>query len=108
MNFLWKKRFAVENILLAGVWPGPSKPSRPEMMLFFRPLVNELVTLEQGVTFNFNDDNISNVVRVFLIGCCCDKPAQALVQVLPEPTAAYGCGRCEVNGTWFDLRKKKF
>ncbi len=51
------------------------------------------------MTFNCNyNDNNPNLTRVFFIGSCCYKPAQALVQVLPEPIAAYGCGRCEVNG----------
>jgi hypothetical protein len=26
-----KRRFAIENVILAGVWPGLSKPSREEM-----------------------------------------------------------------------------
>jgi len=103
-----KKRFAIENIILAGVWPGPSKPSRAEMSLFFRPLVDELLTLEQGVTFSLyddDDDDIFVTARVFLIGACCDKPAQSLLQFLPEPTAEHGCGRCEVSGISFLLRK---
>jgi hypothetical protein len=95
-----KKRFAIENIILAGVWPGPSKPSRAEMSLFFRPLINELLTLEQGVTFSLHDDDddIFVTARVFLIGACCDKPAQSLLQFIPEPTVQYGCGRCEISG----------
>ncbi|CAF4736631.1 unnamed protein product [Rotaria socialis] len=94
-----KRRFAIENIILAGVWPGPSKPSRTEMSLFFRPLVEELVTLEQGAKFQYQDDNNSSTsARIFLIGACCDKPAQALLQFLPEPIATFGCGRCEVEG----------
>ncbi|CAF3574267.1 unnamed protein product [Rotaria socialis] len=95
-----KRRFAIENIILAGVWPGPSKPSRTEMSLFFRPLVEELVTLEQGAKFQYQDDNNSSTsARIFLIGACCDKPAQALLQFLPEPIATFGCGRCEVEGS---------
>lgn len=95
-----KRRFSIENIVLAGVWPGPSKPTRNDMSLFLRPLVNELLILEQGENFDFyNEDNNSITACVFLIGACCDKPAQALLQVLPEPTAAFGCGRCEVKGS---------
>ncbi len=69
------------------------------MMLFFHPLFHELIALEQGVTFNYNyNDNNPNLTRVFFIGSYCDQPEQALVLVLPEPVATYGCGRCEVNG----------
>ncbi|CAF5185818.1 unnamed protein product, partial [Rotaria magnacalcarata] len=69
------------------------------MSLFLRPLIDELLNLERGEHFDFHDqDNNAITARVFLIGACCDKPAQALLQFLPEPTAAFGCGRCEVKG----------
>ena len=102
-----KKRYATENIILAGVWPRPSKPTRTEMSQFFRPVVEELITLERGVTFSFHHDdgNMSVTARVFLIGACCDKPAQSLFQFLSEPTAEYECGRCEIPGMSFISRK---
>jgi hypothetical protein len=31
-----KKRFSLENLILAGVWPGPKKPSRDDMAIFLR------------------------------------------------------------------------
>ena len=31
-----KKRYALENRILAGVWPGPKKPSRDDMVIFLR------------------------------------------------------------------------
>ncbi|CAF4318352.1 unnamed protein product, partial [Rotaria magnacalcarata] len=75
-----KRRFGIENIILAGVWP-------------------ELVTLEQGAEFQYQDDNNSSTsARIFLIGACCDKPTQALLQFLPEPIATFGCKRWEVEG----------
>ncbi|CAF4145520.1 unnamed protein product, partial [Rotaria magnacalcarata] len=82
-----------------GVWPGPKKPTRTEMSLFLRPLIDELLNLERGEYFDFHDqDNNAITARVFLIGACCDKPAQVLLQFLPDSTAAFGCGRCEVKG----------
>ncbi|CAF2036691.1 unnamed protein product [Rotaria magnacalcarata] len=80
-----------ENIILAGVWSGSKKPTRTEMSLFLRPLIDELLNLERGEHFDFHDqDNNAITARVFLIGSCCDKPAQALLQFLPEPIAAFG------------------
>jgi hypothetical protein len=35
-----KRRFAIENIILAGVWLGSSKLTRNEMSLFLRPIIN--------------------------------------------------------------------
>lgn len=97
-------RFSPENIILEGVWPGPKKPSRHEMGLFLKPLVEELVCLEKGAIFFIPshgsvEPNQVVLVRVFLIGACCDKQAQALVQNIPDPIAAYSCGRCELPGT---------
>jgi hypothetical protein len=31
-----KKRFSLENLIIAGVWPGPKKPSRDDMAVFLR------------------------------------------------------------------------
>ncbi|CAF4359527.1 unnamed protein product [Adineta steineri] len=94
-----KQRFAIQNVILGGVWPGPRKPSRLEMSLFFRNLIDELISLEEGVKLKLYDANDTSIfTRIFLVGACCDKPAQALLQYVPEPIAAFGCGRCEVEG----------
>lgn len=95
-----KRRFALENIILGGVWSAKSKPSRNDARVFLQPLINELLNLEQGYHFVLSDGNY-HVVHVYLIASCCDKPAQALAQCLPEPIASFGCGRCEVQGKRF-------
>jgi hypothetical protein len=101
-----RRRFSPENIILAGVWPGPKKPSRPQMALFLKPLVTELVHLENGDSFFIPSCSSSSPnkivhIRVYLIGACCDKPALALIQNLPEPIAAFGCSRCELEGMFY-------
>ncbi|CAF1363022.1 unnamed protein product [Adineta steineri] len=69
------------------------------MSLFFRNLIDELISLEEGVKFKLYDANDTSIfTRIFLLGAYCDKPTQALLQYLPEPIAAFGCGRCEVEG----------
>ena len=100
-----KKRFSLENLIIAGMWPGPSKPSRTQMSLFFQDIVKDLKILEQGRRFKLystQDDAESDFVRMFLIASCCDKPAQCLIQCLPEPTAYFGCGFCEIQGQLFN------
>ncbi|CAF2083284.1 unnamed protein product [Rotaria magnacalcarata] len=96
------KRYSLENVILAGVWPGPKKPSRDYMAIFLRSIVDELKCLEAGRMFQLrtaDGENMKEIfVKVFLITSCCDKPAQCLVQCLPEPTARFGCGRCEIKG----------
>ena len=69
------------------------------MKIFLQPLINELLTLEQGEIFELHDhDDGSIAPRVVLIGACCDNPTQVLLQCLPEPNAAFRCDRCEVEG----------
>lgn len=101
MKFYRKKRFSLENLIIGGMWPGPSKPSRTQMALLFKSIVSELQELEQGRVFQLyspDDEEHSQSLKVFLIGACCDKPAQCLIQCLPEPTAMFGCGHCELQG----------
>ena len=91
------RRFALENIILAGAWSAKSKPSRDDVRLFLQPTIDELLDLEQGYPF-LTSTGYYQVIRVYLIAACCDKPAQALTQCISEPIAAFGCGRCEVEG----------
>ncbi|CAF2107921.1 unnamed protein product [Rotaria magnacalcarata] len=96
-----KKRYSPENTIIAGMWPGPSKPSRNEMSLFFKNIVSDLQDLEKGHVFQLycpEHDYRCELLKVFLISACCDKPAQCLIQCLPEPTAFFGCGNCEIEG----------
>jgi len=63
-----KKRFSLENLIVAGVWPGPSKPSRIEMSLFFKNIVSELQELEQGYLFQLyspEHDDYFQIMKVF-------------------------------------------
>jgi hypothetical protein len=101
-----KQRYDFENTIVAGIWTGSHKPSRLHMNAFLIPVVTELSSLEQGSVFinyekEYNEQN--NIIKIFLTSACCDKPAQALVQNLPEPIAGFGCGRCEHEGKILEL-----
>ncbi|CAF1218363.1 unnamed protein product [Rotaria magnacalcarata] len=95
-----KKRFSYQNLILGAVWPGPTKPKRFEMSAVLETIIVQLKELEKGSYFECRSDvgYVSRFLKVFLICACMDKPAQALVQNLPEPTAKFGCGRCEIRG----------
>ena len=100
-EIIGKKRFSLQNLIIAGMWPGPSKPSRSQMSLFLQNSVAELQKLEQGQLFKLysaEHNHYYQFIKVFLIGACCDKPAQCLIQCLPEPAAFFGCGHCEIEG----------
>ena len=99
INF--KKRYSLENVIIAGIRRGPSKSSRIQMSLLFKHIVFELQELEKGHLFELyspDQDNYSKTIKVFLIAACCDKPAQCLIQCLADPTAFFGCGHCEIEG----------
>jgi hypothetical protein len=73
------------------------------MITIILGIVDELKSLEAGRMFQLrsmdNGDLKETFIKVFLLSSCCDKPAQCIVQCLPEPIGHYGCGRCEIRGT---------
>ena len=82
------KRYSFENIIIGGLWSRSHKPSRNQMQSFLSPLVEELSQLEQ-IGISINDQQQLNkpdaMVKVFLIN-------------IAEPTAEFGCERCEFAG----------
>lgn len=96
-----KKRYSLENLIIAGMWPGPTKPSRTEMFLFFQNIISQLQELERGQLYELYSTEHGcrrEFLKVYVIAACCDKPAQCLIQCLPEPTGYFGCGQCEIKG----------
>jgi hypothetical protein len=96
------ERFKQQNLILAAVASCDHKPSRLQMQVMLQTLVYQLKHLENGLLVEF-DDHHEEVFRIFLISCCCDKPAQSLVQNTNEPTGPYGCGRCCLLGKKFQI-----
>ncbi|CAF4053365.1 unnamed protein product [Rotaria sp. Silwood2] len=93
------ERFKMKNVITAGVSYGKNKPSRDQMYIMLTPIVQELQQLEYRRYFNLKAlNNKLELLRIFLLAACLDKPAQAIVQNLGEPIGAYGCGRCELAG----------
>ncbi|CAF2094813.1 unnamed protein product [Rotaria magnacalcarata] len=106
------ERFKLKNIIIGGIVPCPSKPTRDHMRNVFAPIIQELLTLERGETFEVKslNENPFICLKTYLIACCADKPAQSLVQSISEPIGAYGCGRCEIKGITLPIKsnsKKK-
>lgn len=95
-----RERFKLKNVIVGGIVSSVFKPSRDHMQAILAPMVKELLILEQGEDFKLKSlgDSDSIRLRTYLIASCCDKPAQSLVQGISEPTGAFGCGRCELEG----------
>lgn len=64
-----KKRFLYQNLILAGIWPGPSKPKRFEMSAFLEIIVQQLKELEEGFTYECRSiaGYKNKFLKVFLI-----------------------------------------
>lgn len=95
-----KERFKIKNVIVGGILTAPCKPSRDVIRMFMQPSVDELTKLEKGaiIELNVGKEQVTKNMKIFLIGACCDKPAQCLLQGVSEPIGAFGCGRCEIEG----------
>ena len=63
-----KKRFSLQNLIIGGMWPGPSKPSRIQISLLFEHAISELQDLEKGHLFQLyspDDSDYSETIKVF-------------------------------------------
>lgn len=80
-----------------GISVGRKKPSKAIMQLMLKPIVERLKQLQNPHIYQLSIDNFE-VLRVYLIGLCNDKPANSLVQNLSEPNSLFGCSKCEIPG----------
>ena len=90
----YKKRFARENMLFAGMWFGEKKPA---MWTFLKPFHQSFSKLEQGV--NFSVHGIGNITcQGILLGGTCDLPARCLVCNAIQYNGASSCWKCLQQG----------
>jgi hypothetical protein len=94
------ERFKQHNLIVAAIASTQHKPSRSQIQVMLQTLVHQLKRFENGLLIEFDSEH-EEMIRIYLISACCDKPAQALVQNLGEPIGAYGCARCIVKGNKF-------
>ena len=92
LNLPCRERYLQENIILAGVIPGPKEPSLV-MNSFLQPIIDELKQLWSGVIMK-NCSGHSIVVRAALISCTCDIPASRKLCGFVGHNAFRGCSRC--------------
>ncbi|XP_065917612.1 uncharacterized protein [Dysidea avara] len=86
-------RFKPENILIAGIIPGPGEPSYNEINSYLRPLVKELNFLwTDGFTMMHNDKSV--VVQAALLATVCDVPATAKIGGFVGHMSKHACWKC--------------
>ena len=93
------EKFKMQNVLVGNVGAGANKPTHEEMQTYLQPIVKELSNLEVEHRFK-TSDGLTLALKVFLLEASMDKPAQALVQNLPEPNPSFGCRRCCIMGSF--------
>lgn len=87
-----KKRFSKDNMILAGLWFGSSKPA---MWMYLKPFHSALSRLERNGTVVESPDcpGTFNVRAVLLCGTC-DLPAKACVCNTMQYNGSFGCFKC--------------
>ncbi|CAF1626901.1 unnamed protein product, partial [Didymodactylos carnosus] len=93
------ERFKLKNVVLSDIWPGVGKPDNEQVGLIVKKLVQELQDLEQPHFYKMKNLNGQvEQLNIFLIGCCADKPATAIIQNVSDPKGKYGCFKCILKG----------
>ncbi|KAE8741788.1 hypothetical protein FOCC_FOCC012677 [Frankliniella occidentalis] len=94
------ERTKKENVILAGIWFGKSKPNPS---LFLKPISDSLKNLEEnGVQMVLpNGQHIS--MKAKLIGATADMPAKSLFMRFIQFNGAFSCFSCMSQGGRFDL-----
>ena len=87
-------RFKPENILIAGIIPGPKEPRLSEMNSYLRPLVKELNSLWfDGFTMQHNGKSVT--IHAALLATVCDIPATAKLGGFLGHSSKHACWKCE-------------
>ncbi|CAF5119750.1 unnamed protein product, partial [Rotaria magnacalcarata] len=99
-----KTRYDINNMLICSMSTGNDKPKKDEYSTILQDIVNELKFLEQ-VGF---DVLLPSTVKThnrtythfyaFTIVAMCDKPAQAIMMNIKDPTGFFSCGWCCIPG----------
>ena len=87
-----------KNTFLCGLWFGRKKPDMAIYTTQFVKKMNQI--LQIGIQSLIN--NITIKFRLYLIICCVDSVARAIIQLLKQFNGHYGCSWCLHPGVWID------
>ncbi|CAB4444917.1 unnamed protein product [Rhizophagus irregularis] len=92
-------RFKRKNMLVLGLLPGPNEVSLHQINHYLAPIVNELVLLWDGVTFNNTFEyQEPRKIRAALILISCNIPAAR--KICGHISALLSCYRCEKKANY--------
>ena len=92
LNLPRSQRYLLENVIVVGCIPGPSEPHN--LNPYLEPLVEDLLTLWDGVVFKPESYPFPVVIRACLLGVACDLPATRKVCGFTGHTSTQGCSKC--------------
>ena len=93
MNLPRSVRNKQENILLAGLIPGPQEPEH-DLNSFLEPLVEDLLRFWDGIELSVACSSAKKKIRCALLCIACDLPAGRKVCGFLGHSAHLGCSRC--------------
>jgi len=93
LNLPYYCRFKRENVILLGIIPGPSEPSR-DINQYLEPFVSELKQFFTGIQMKIHGVSEPKVVRCLLLGVACDMPAGRKACGFLRHSALLGCTKC--------------
>ena len=91
-NLPRNERFKFENVIIAGLIPGPSEPTKV-INTYLSPVVDDLINLYAGVSME-NSFSVPSIVRAVLSCVSCDIPATRKVCGFYGFNALKGCSKC--------------
>ena len=94
LNLPRSERYKFENIILAGIIPGPREPKK-HINTYLLPIVKDLKRLYTGVVM-VNPGSFCGTTLVSIILSCvsCDLPATRKVCGFYSFSSFYGCSKC--------------
>ena len=96
----YKLRTLKENMIIAGLWFGESKPNI--MNVYLKPIITELIVLENhGVEVKPPTFSSSFIAKVIVLAGTCDLPAKCLILNCMQYNGNYGCSKCLNPGITF-------
>ncbi|KAJ3507192.1 hypothetical protein NLJ89_g6446 [Agrocybe chaxingu] len=100
LNLPWHLRHRPENMYLAGIIPGPKKPSTEEINSYVQLLVEELLLLwDPGVWFNRTYKfKLGRLIKAMLVPLICDMLAlRQIIGYASSPNSHYFCTLCDLD-----------
>ncbi|KAG2192124.1 hypothetical protein INT47_010712, partial [Mucor saturninus] len=93
----WKRedRFKEENIILVGLMPVGKEPKLDRINTYLKPLVDELLELENGVMMKTGAKPDGIKIHCALLMLACDIPACRKVAGFAAHSSGHACNKCE-------------